>query len=567
MSVTMKDVARRARVSVATVSRVLNGKGPVLEKTRTRIQTTIETLGYAPHGAARSLITRRTNTLGVLLPDIYGEFFSELIRGIDGAVRKAGYHLLVTSSHGDRGETAAVFRAMRGRVDGLVVLSPDMSVPAVRASIPDSLPVVLLNSPSEDAGPFDLINIDNSHGAAQMVRHFHDLGHRRIAFIRGPLPNADAADRLRGFRAAMRELGMPVSEELELPGNFREDGGFRAGQRIAGMARPPTAIFAANDAMAIGCLAALRAQGRSVPGDFSLSGFDDIPIASFTAPPADLGPRLDRRARRGRGRARPPRRAPGQRAQTAPQHPSHDSRRARIHRIRARSKGKGSIEGNSRKEEGRMNRRTRLPRHSVSGGNRSLPFLLSLALAVFLAVTLGSPPAFAQLTTGTLRGIVADESGAPLPGVVIEATNDESGTTRSLVSGTDGFYNLILSPGSYTIKASLEGYGANTRKVVVQVGQTQNLDFLLSLRATQDVVVSASAAVIETAQSEISTNVTEQQLQVLPAGQPQLPQLRAPGARRHDVEQREQPGGPGRRAAGLQHQRLHRRRRATRTTS
>jgi LacI family transcriptional regulator len=285
MSVTMKDVARRARVSVATVSRVLNGKGPVLEKTRTRIQTTIETLGYAPHGAARSLITRRTNTLGVLLPDIYGEFFSELIRGIDGAVRKAGYHLLVTSSHGDRGETAAVFRAMRGRVDGLVVLSPDMSVPAVRASIPDSLPVVLLNSPSEDSGPFDLINIDNSHGAAQMVRHFHGLGHRRIAFIRGPLPNADAADRLRGFRAAMRELGMPVSEELEFPGNFREDGGYRAGQRIAGMARPPTAIFAANDAMAIGCLAALRALGRSVPGDFSLSGFDDIPIASFTAPP------------------------------------------------------------------------------------------------------------------------------------------------------------------------------------------------------------------------------------------------------------------------------------------
>ena len=163
-----------------------------------------------------------------------------------------------------------------------------------------------------------------------------------------------------------------------------------------------------------------------------------------------------------------------------------------------------------------MNRRSRLPRHSVSGGNRSLPFFLSLALAVVLAVSLGSPPAFGQLTTGTLRGTVADESGAPLPGVVIEATNDESGTTRSLVSGTDGFYNLILSPGSYTIKANLEGYGANTRKVIVQVGQTQNLDFLLSLRASQDVVVSASAPVIETAQSEISTNVTQQQLQVLP---------------------------------------------------
>jgi LacI family transcriptional regulator len=285
MSATIRDVARKARVSVATVSRVLNGKGPVLETTRARIQATIESLGYVPHGAARSLITRRTNTIGVLLPDIYGEFFSELIRGIDAAVRRAGFHLLVSGSHGDRAETGAVFRAMRGRVDGLVVLSPDLSVPALRASIPDSVPVVLVNSPSNAAGPFDLINIDNYTGAFTMVRHLHGLGHERIAFLRGPSPNADAAERLRGYREAMRSLGLKPGDELELPGNFREDGGYAAGQRVAGMSRPPTAIFAANDAMAIGCLAALRDAGRSVPGDFALAGFDDIPIVSFTAPP------------------------------------------------------------------------------------------------------------------------------------------------------------------------------------------------------------------------------------------------------------------------------------------
>ena len=285
MSATIRDVARKARVSVATVSRVLNGKGPVLETTRARIQATIESLGYVPHGAARSLITRRTNTIGVLLPDIYGEFFSELIRGIDAAVRRAGYHLLVSSSHGERGETGAVFRAMRGRVDGLVVLSPDLSVPALRASIPDSVPVVLVNSPSEAAGAFDLINIDNYSGAFGMVRHLRSLGHERIAFLRGPSPNADAAERLRGYREAMASLRLQAPEELELPGNFREDGGYRAGERIARMSRPPSAIFAANDAMAIGCLAALRDAGRSVPQDFALAGFDDIPIGSFTAPP------------------------------------------------------------------------------------------------------------------------------------------------------------------------------------------------------------------------------------------------------------------------------------------
>lgn len=285
MSVTIRDVARKARVSVATVSRVLNAKGPVLEETRARIQSTIESLGYVPHGGARSLITRRTNTIGVLLPDIHGEFFSELIRGLDGAVRRAGYHLLVSSSHGDRGEAGAVFRAMRGRVDGLVVLSPDLSAAALRASIPESLPVVLLNSSSDAAGPFDLINIDNYNGAFTMVRHFHSLGHERIAFLRGPSPNADAAERLRGYRDALRALRLALDEELEFPGNFREDGGYRAGQRIARMSPPPTAIFAANDAMAIGCLAALRDAGRSVPKDFALAGFDDIPIGVFTAPP------------------------------------------------------------------------------------------------------------------------------------------------------------------------------------------------------------------------------------------------------------------------------------------
>lgn len=284
MSVTIRDVARRARVSVATVSRVLNDKGPVLDETRVRIQKTIEKLGYVPHGTARSLITRRTNTIGVLLPDIHGEFFSELIRGIDATVRRAGYHLIVSSSHGDRGEMGAMLRAMRGRVDGLIVLSPDMSVPALRSSIPDSLPVVLLNSVSDGKSPFDLINLDNARGAYSMVEHLASLGHRRIAFLRGPIPNADASERLRGYREAMRELALDWTEELEFPGNFREDAGYRAGQRIARMPNPPTAIFAANDAMAIGCLAALREAGKSVPGDFALAGFDDIPIASFISP-------------------------------------------------------------------------------------------------------------------------------------------------------------------------------------------------------------------------------------------------------------------------------------------
>lgn len=284
MSSTIRDVARRARVSVATVSRVLNEKDAVKSETRERVQSAIERLHYVPHGAARSLITRQTNTIGVLLPDIYGEFFSELIRGIDATVRRSGYHLLVSSSHGDRAEAGAMLRAVRGRVDGLIVLSPDVGALALPAGLSETVPVVLLNS-SAVGDSFDLINIENSAGAFAMVRHLHHLGHRRIAFIKGPESNQDATERLRGYRQAVQKLSAERSDDLEFPGDFREETGYKAGKRLLAMAKPPTAIFAANDAMAIGCLSALREAGRHVPEDFALVGFDDIPIVRYTAPP------------------------------------------------------------------------------------------------------------------------------------------------------------------------------------------------------------------------------------------------------------------------------------------
>ena len=283
-TVTIRDVARKARVSVATVSRVLTGKQPVREPTRKRIETAIDRLGYAPHGAARSLITRRTNTVGVLLPDIYGEFFSELIRGIDATMRRHGYHVLVSGSHGDRGETGAMLRAMRGRVDGLIVLSPESGSHILPRHFGESLPVVLLNS-AVDGRAFDLINIENYDGAFAMVRHLSDQGHRRIAFIKGPDANRDASERLRGYRDAIAAISAERSPELVQSGDFREETGYRAGQRLLALSRRPTAIFASNDAMAVGCLCALQEAGVRVPADIALAGFDDIPIARFTAPP------------------------------------------------------------------------------------------------------------------------------------------------------------------------------------------------------------------------------------------------------------------------------------------
>lgn len=298
MAVTIKDVAREAGVSVATVSRVLNGKQPVKAATQRLIHEVAARLRYVPHGGARSLITRRTHTVGVVLPDLYGEFFSELIRGIDLAARRHGYHLLVSSSHDDAQEIEAALRAMRGRVDGLIVMSPDVDAGSLEANLPDTQPAVLLNS-TLGGGAWHALNVDNYGGAFAMVQHLASLGHRRIALITGPARNLDAQERRRGYEDAVRDLFPAREPGLVLAGDFSEESGYQAGRRLLELSPRPDAVFAANDAMAIGCLAALTEGGVQVPGDVALAGFDDIPTSRFMMPPltsvrvsiADLGAR------------------------------------------------------------------------------------------------------------------------------------------------------------------------------------------------------------------------------------------------------------------------------------
>jgi LacI family transcriptional regulator len=279
---TIHDVAARAGVSVATVSRVLNGKELVREATSKQVRAAAESLRYVPNVAARSLSIRRSQTIGVVLPDVHGEFFSEVIRGIDLAARAEGYHILVSGSHSDPVQMLEVVDAMRGRVDGLVVMAPDVTLAPIEEFRARDMPVVLLNS----SGPNrDAITIDNYGGARAMMRHLHGLGHTRIAFVRGPQHNADARERLRGYRHAMRGMAATSLRALECSGDFTEESGFTAGRRMAVSVPPPTAIFAANDSMAVGVLASLAAAGIKVPEAMSVVGFDDIPIARYVAPP------------------------------------------------------------------------------------------------------------------------------------------------------------------------------------------------------------------------------------------------------------------------------------------
>ncbi len=284
-AVTIRDVAREAGVSVATVSRVLNDSGPVREATRERVLGVATSLRYVPNQAARSLITRETLTIGVLLPDLYGEFFSEVIRGIDLGVQRERYHLLLSGSHDDWEEISAALRAMHRRVDGLVIMSPDLDAAAVQSTVPSDLPVVLLNC-AASGRDIPAINIDNRGGARAMVEHLLSLGRRRIAFVCGPARNHDAAERLAGYREALAAAGL-ASQARELPGDFNELGGYRALRELleAGEGPGVDAVFAANDSMAVGVLSALREAGVRVPEEVGVAGFDDIPIARYLSPP------------------------------------------------------------------------------------------------------------------------------------------------------------------------------------------------------------------------------------------------------------------------------------------
>jgi LacI family transcriptional regulator len=265
------------------VSRAINGAGGISVKTRDRILRIARRLKYTPHAAARSLVMRCTHTVGVLLPDMHGEYFSELIRGIDRAARSHRLHLLVSGSHDDASEAAAALHAMHGRVDGLLVMSPHADGKFLETHLPHAVPTVLMGTRGKTSG-YPSFSVDNFGGASAMMRHLIGRGHRRIALITGPEGNFEAQERLHAYRKTLAQLS-PGSEELVLSGDFTEESGRRAAKQILALADRPTAVFALNDMMAIGCMLALTEAGVAVPRDIAIAGFDDIPIARYVSSP------------------------------------------------------------------------------------------------------------------------------------------------------------------------------------------------------------------------------------------------------------------------------------------
>ncbi|HBK92693.1 MAG TPA: LacI family transcriptional regulator [Parvularcula sp.] len=288
---TIRDVARRAKVSVASVSRALNGHKNVRDDTRDRVLQAIDDLHYVPNAAARSLSSSQTRTLGVVLPDLHGEFFSELIRGMDKAASERGYLLLLSTMHADPQLAGQAIAVMRGRVDGLAVMAPQLSRDAIDRLMPEEMPgVQVICQPSKKRPSFI---IDNREGAASATRHLLAIGRRRLAHIAGPEGNFDARERRQGFLSAIAAAGAPAP--LVGAGDFGEDGGARIVRDWLARGERFDGVMAANDMTAIGALEALRAHGLRVPEDVALIGFDDIPLArhlglsTVRVPVADIG--------------------------------------------------------------------------------------------------------------------------------------------------------------------------------------------------------------------------------------------------------------------------------------
>lgn len=281
-TITIREVAKAAGVSVATASRALNGLSSVTAKTRARIEVAAKELNYVPHSGARSLTRRQTDTVGVILPDLFGEFFSEIVRGIDQVVQGAGKNLLLGNMHGSAEETGQAIRAMRGRVDGLLVMPPHSSAETLDRALTQGIPAVLLNAQGA-GGTTPFVAVDNYAGARLVTEHLIERGARHVVHIAGPASNRDASERERGYRDALRER-LGITDPLILPGDFREDAGRDAARHLLQSGARFDAVFGGNDIMAVDCMAELREAGLSIGREVMVAGFDDIPLARYVTP-------------------------------------------------------------------------------------------------------------------------------------------------------------------------------------------------------------------------------------------------------------------------------------------
>jgi DNA-binding LacI/PurR family transcriptional regulator len=285
-SSTIADVARRAGVSIATVSRVINGNTPVVQSTAERVQAAITELNFVPRSAARVLASRRTNTIGLLLPEIGGWFFPSMLRGIELAARQAGFDLLIHTVDVEYPLKTSRRALGMHNTDGLIVFTNSVSDEELSYLYENNFPIVLLHQTPPDGLNIPVITIENKDGAQKLVDHLIEVhGRRRIAFLRGPEGHEDSEWRERGYRESLSAHGIPFDESLVTRGEFDDEKASMAVKQWLENGIEFDAIFAGDDLSALGAITALQGAGRRVPEDVAVVGFDDIPLARFISPP------------------------------------------------------------------------------------------------------------------------------------------------------------------------------------------------------------------------------------------------------------------------------------------
>jgi DNA-binding LacI/PurR family transcriptional regulator len=287
-AVTLEQVASLAQVSRATVSRVVNGDQRVGDPARVAVEAAVRELGYVPNRAARSLVTRRSDSVGVVIPEpsaqVFGDpFFPRVLRGISDALAMESMQLVLLMPQARTDEERVERYLAAGHVDGVLLISLHGSDPLPAALRRHQVPMVIGGRPPGAGIPY--VDVDNQGGASDAVQHLLDRGRQRVATIAGPQDMAPGADRLAGFHERLALAGRPAGHELVEIADFTLEGGRAAMERLLERAPALDAVFVASDLMAVGAIAALRAAGRAIPDDVAVVGFDDSPLTTTTQPP------------------------------------------------------------------------------------------------------------------------------------------------------------------------------------------------------------------------------------------------------------------------------------------
>jgi len=283
--ITIKDIARMANVSHTTVSRALNDKSRIKNETKERILSIARELNYRPNFIARSLVMRRTKTLGLVITTIANPFYTELSQGIEATAINLGYNIILCSTHSDLSTEKQYIDMLRSKgVDGIIFTSAHMGDPNILALAEEGFPIILVNRRTYHPvirEKVDYVGVDNIHGGFLAVEHLIKLGHRRIGVIGGSSESSVGFERLEGGKKALAAHGLDVISDYFLEGDFLKGSGYQGGKKFLGMSEPPTAIFATNDYMALGAYQAITEEGVKVPEEVALIGFNDIEFTSM----------------------------------------------------------------------------------------------------------------------------------------------------------------------------------------------------------------------------------------------------------------------------------------------